>query len=101
MYNPTQMSREIAIEMYKQIYGEVPKQTAQEAFDYELMIDSGTFEEQQLRFDILRHAKTAQLTNDTEFGEIALAQMESTLSRKYIFKPKFTPRCRVRPINIK
>ncbi len=68
------MSREIAIEMYKELYGEVPKPTAQEAFDYELMIESGTFEEQQLRFDILRHAKTAQLTGDTEIGQIALAQ---------------------------
>ncbi len=68
------MSREIAIEMYKRIYGEVPKPTAQEAFDYELMIDSGTFEEQQLKFDILRRAKTAQLTNDTEIAKVALSQ---------------------------
>lgn len=75
MYNPIQMSRkEIAIQMYLQIYGEVPKPTLQEEFDYELMIDSGNFEEQQLKSDILRHAKTAQLTNDTELGEIALAQ---------------------------
>ena len=56
------------------MYGEVPKPTPQEAFDYELMIDSGTFEEQQLKFDILRRAKTAQLTGDTEIAEIALAQ---------------------------
>jgi hypothetical protein len=68
------MSREIAIKMYQEIYGQVPKPTPQEEFDYELMIASGTFEEQQLKFDILRHAKTAQLTNDIEFGEIALAQ---------------------------
>lgn len=68
------MSREIAIQMYQEIYGEVPKPTTQEEFDYELMIESGTFEEQQLKLDILRHAKTAQLTNDVEFGKIALAQ---------------------------
>ena len=68
------MSREIALEMYKQIYGEVPMPTPQEVFDYELLIDSGTFEEQQLKFDILRHAKTAQLTKDSELAEIALDQ---------------------------
>lgn len=66
--------RETAIQMYQEIYGEVPKPTPQEAIDYELMIDSGNFEEQQLKFDILRHAKTAQLAEDSELAEIALAQ---------------------------
>lgn len=68
------MSREIAILMLQEMYGDVPKPTPQEAFGYELLIDSGTFEEQQLRFDILRRAKTAQLTSDTEIAEIALSQ---------------------------
>lgn len=60
--------------MYQEIYGQVPKPTPQEEFDYELMIASGTFEEQQLKFDILRHAKTAQLTEDNELANIALSQ---------------------------
>lgn len=60
--------------MLTELYGEVPKPTPQESFDYELIIDSGNFEEQQLKYDILRHAKTAQLTEDTELAEIALSQ---------------------------
>lgn len=45
-------------------YGEIPKPTAGEEMYHELMIDSGTFDEQQLRTDIIKLAQVAQATKD-------------------------------------
>ena len=66
--------KEIAIQILTETYGAVPKPTAQECFEYELLIDSENWQEQQLKFDILRRAKTAQLTNDIEIAKVALSQ---------------------------
>jgi len=53
-------------------YGFVPEPTPGEQAQHELLIDSNTFQEQQLKSDILRLAISANLTNDIEMARIVL-----------------------------
>ncbi len=55
-------------------YGYIPTPTEGENVSYEQIIDSGRFQEQQLKRDILRLAKSAELTEDAEMAQIVLAK---------------------------
>jgi hypothetical protein len=55
-------------------YGFVPTPTEGENRSYEQIIDSSRFQEQQLKRDILRLAKSAELTQDDEMAQIVLAK---------------------------
>lgn len=68
------MAESKAENILKKTYGSVPEPTIGEKRRHELLIDSNTFQEQQLKTDILHLAKSASLTNDKEMAEIALAK---------------------------
>ena len=53
-------------------YGEIPKPTPGQEFWHELMIDSGTFDEQELKTSIIKLAQVAMANKDSLTAEIAL-----------------------------
>lgn len=61
-----------AEKILKHIYGYVPQPTIGEQQRHELLVLSDTFQEQQLKTDIIHLARSASLTGDTEMAQIAL-----------------------------
>lgn len=53
-------------------YGSIPQPTIGEQQRHELLVLSDTFQEQQLKTDIIHLARSASLTDDTEMTQIAL-----------------------------
>lgn len=66
------MSEKLAEKIMIETYGFVPEPTCGEKREHELIIDSNHFQEQQLKTDILRLARSAKLTQDIEMGQIVL-----------------------------
>lgn len=58
-------------------YGSIPQPTIGEQQRHELLVLSDTFQEQQLKTDIIHLARSASLTGDTEMAKIALDKWNS------------------------
>lgn len=70
------MKKEVE-DLLTRLYGEVPEATEGEKAFHEVMLDSGTFDEQQLKRDILRTARSTSLTKDERGMQAALENWNS------------------------